>query len=131
MLFRSKLVTAASLRPTSYDSGNVSIATVAPAGATAQITDAHGLGAIPNSYSAFLQCVSADSGFVVGDRIPLDAVFFTTWGNAVFQLGMDATNWWLNGSPGGNVPLIMNKTTGAIGTFDQTKWNLRLFLRLF
>jgi hypothetical protein len=130
---RVKTALVSAIRPTVWDSGNISLATLYAwnnTGGVAQITGAHTLGANPVQFDAFLECVTANNGFSIGDRVPLSSVWFTTWGNAFYQLTVNASSWYLTTNVGGNVSQIMNRNTGGIVTFNPTEWNLRLFLRL-
>lgn len=130
---RVKTALVSSIRPTVWDSGNISLSTLYAwnnTGGVAQITGAHTLGANPVQFDAFLECVTANNGFSIGDRVPLSSVWFTTWGNGFYQLTVNASSWYLTTNVGGNVSQIMDRNTGGIVTFNPTQWNLRLFLRL-
>lgn len=130
---RVKTALVSSIRPTVWDSGNISLSTLYAynnTGGGAQITGAHTLGANPVQFDAFLECVTANNGFSIGDRVPLSSVWFTTWGNAFYQLTVNASSWYLTTNVGGNKSQIMDRNTGVIVDFNPTQWNLRLFLRL-
>lgn len=132
-----KTALVSTIKPTVWDSGNISISGLYYYGNTsgvAQISGSHTLGVNPSSCMAYFECVSANFGYSVGDRIELSGVDTQTWGSPYARLSVNSSNWFLTTNIGGNAGQFLAKSAGAWGaagtfqSFDNSKWNLRLFL---
>jgi hypothetical protein len=86
---------------------------------------AHGLGVHPSGFFAYLQCVTAELNYTVGDRVRFDVAHYVSGASASLAVIHDATNIrvrWGNNS----LPQIPNKTTlagGAVG-ITAANWSL-------
>lgn len=90
------------------------------------VTQAHGLGAMPDLVTGYFECLSAELNYSIGDRV--DVV--TQWldGAAVangWMLLKDSTNLVLKTHTSAQ-PIILNKTTLAIATLTAANWKLVL-----
>lgn len=89
------------------------------------LTLAHGLGVKPKYYFAFLQCVTAEGGYSIGDEIGIGNTEFDTGSNGRYvMLRPDATN--INVRFGNNSTVfdIWNNTTGAHFALTNANWKL-------
>lgn len=102
---------------------------ISPAGtafntvADTQLSENHGLGGMPLSFGAVIECQSADRGYAVGDRVKLNTDNggggFSLWANAT-AVGMSMQSTHFEASKGGN----------AVGALDLTKWKVFLYASL-
>ena len=85
-------------------------------------TLAHGLGAIPTMYEAFLVCTTTDLGWAVGNTVV--APRGTQVGGAHFgiTLGADATNMYF--SVGSQVQIRNRSTTASFNNITAASWRL-------
>lgn len=90
------------------------------------VTYLHGLGRLPDNVAVYFECETANNGYIVGDRIPLDHV----WATAA---SVEVPNYSAVTSVTGVKVLAYNNDTGeapAVPTgthaFDPTKWKLRI-----
>jgi hypothetical protein len=82
------------------------------------VTEAHGKGVQPFMVTAYIQCVSTESGWAVGDRIYLGQ--YENGGIGGHQAS-DATNlYWRAGSG----QRLFNKSTGGVFSPTEVKWAL-------
>lgn len=89
------------------------------------LTLAHGLGVKPKLYLGFLQCVTAEGGYSIGDEIAIGNVEYDTGSNGRYaMLRPDATN--INVRFGNNSTVfdIWNNTTGAHLAATNANWKL-------
>jgi hypothetical protein len=91
-----------------------------PWAATTVTTQAHGLGAIPDMVVAYYECITAELGYVAGDRINMQ--IFTTSNVSGATVQYDATNVIM--ITGGNAPYAIDKATPANGSvaLAAAKW---------
>jgi hypothetical protein len=83
---------------------------------------AHGLGAVPTSYSWEFICTVDNAGYVAGERIKPTNVYAAVSGQPVYNQKAGPTNVSL-GRTAGLSPLIADGTTGANGaTFTPASW---------
>lgn len=91
-------------------------------------TLAHSLATMPLSYRVALYCQAADGNYNVGDEIEasnINAGLAGDWYN-VFNFLVTSTNVVVSRFAGGNITVI-NKTTGANHTINESRWRLRLY----
>lgn len=81
----------------------------------------HGLGAIPSYWFAQLKCITAESGYAVGDIVQLGGTVdspgvggCTTWANST-SIGILTT---------GTNPRIVARPSGALTAITQANWNV-------
>lgn len=87
------------------------------------LTIAHGLGAKPTLYKAFLQCTTAEYNYSIGDETPmLDSDLNTAGGGSTVALIPDATN--IVARYGSAAIYVLNKTTGAYNAITTANWRL-------
>lgn len=85
-------------------------------------TFAHGLGAVPNRLECYLECVTADANWSVGDKLdlmPRDSVSSAIYN---FQVARNATNIIVVQGQSGIASL--NGTTAAGAVFTLANWKL-------
>lgn len=91
--------------------------------ATATVTtQAHGLGAIPSFVVAYLECLTAEQGYSVGDRVFMQYKDNGA-GNFGYMVEWDATNVRIVQANG--VPQVLNRTTPA-GAVSITAANWKI-----
>lgn len=89
---------------------------------------AHGLGAQPTYYQAFVQCVTAEFGWAVGDEVSVTTDHVGTQSGYGIQVYADATN--IYGRIGNTgLALIFTKGTGAQNPAPTTITNWKVILR--
>ena len=88
------------------------------------VTQAHGLGAIPNfSVLIYLECLTIDLGYAVGDRYICSPMSGTVGAQTTqFGVASDATNVVLRTSA--NLPNIPSKTDGSGSTITAARWKV-------
>lgn len=93
------------------------------------VTAAHNQPKPPHSMQAFLQCVTTDGGYAVGDRILIgNQDSSTAASNSGFTWGWDASNlFMLIGS--GSIGRWFNKSTGVTFTPTLANWQAYLISR--
>lgn len=87
-------------------------------------TFAHGLGARPKFIQIFLECVTADAGYAVGDIIypcPNSSTASNDRFNAIYA---DETNVNVRLSSAANCFVYGNKTTGALAALVNASWKI-------
>ena len=85
----------------------------------------HGLGSYPTLTEVFIQCVSANQGYDVGDRISFMQVEAANTDSNGFVV-------WYSASQVGfahNAPLLMVTKTGGVGSLDASSW--RVYVRVW
>lgn len=87
---------------------------------------AHGLGSSVWTVEGYIQCISTDLGYVVGDIVSLGPVQNAAGDKVGILYGFNGTNIFVvRGQNGG--PRIPDKTGGAtFGNIDDTKWEISL-----
>ena len=91
-------------------------------------TLAHSLAAVPISYRVTLYCQTGDGNYNNGDEIEasnINAGSAGDWYN-VFNFLVTSTNVVVSRFAGGNIT-VLNKTTGANHTINESRWRLRLY----
>jgi hypothetical protein len=91
-------------------------------------TLAHSLAAVPISYRVALYCQTGDGNYNNGDEIEasnINAGSAGDWYN-VFNFLVTSTNVVVSRFAGGNIT-VLNKTTGATHTINESRWRLRLY----
>lgn len=93
--------------------------------ASGLITEAHGLGAQPENVSFYLECVTAEENWSIGDKIwPAQVWASGTGGNTVAVFYADATNVYARfGTP---MFATLNKTTGSSIILTRANWEIYL-----
>lgn len=124
----NKLVPAANLKPALKTMlGLSAYAESAPTTITlgGLHTFTHGL-STPVFVQAHLKCISADVGYAVGEEVHLQLITDTGTLSQVYggTVGYDATTAFAKISASGIA--MLNKSSGAYGTIDSTKWQLIL-----
>lgn len=92
------------------------------------VTQAHGLGVLPDLITGYLECLSADLNYSVGDKVdvPAHSLVYSAGGNPNgFTVLRDTTNLVLI-THGTNVPMLINKTTRAAAGLTAANWKLVL-----
>ncbi|MCX6787597.1 MAG: hypothetical protein NT108_00305 [Candidatus Kaiserbacteria bacterium] len=84
-------------------------------------TQAHGLGGIPTLVNSYLECLSAEQGYNVGDRIPESR--FNTSSSAGWHVRYDATNVYILSSVSGLVA-VNGTSPGAGVVLTPSKWKI-------
>lgn len=87
-------------------------------------TQAHGLAQVPDFYRAYMECITAEQGYSIGDRIHLSAMD-GGGGNSCASWVGDTTNVVL--LLPNNLPLIYNKTT-PVGGVAPTAANWKILI---
>ena len=87
-------------------------------------TYAHALGAKPEAAEVWLDCVAADRGFAVGDRVRIDMAHGPHYPG--MALWVSATHFGFSGS---DSPNIFQKGTGNYGIITANRW--RFLVRLY
>ncbi|ESX98622.1 phage tail fiber protein [Mesorhizobium sp. LNJC405B00] len=102
-----------------YDSGQQTIT------AGGLLTLAHGLGAKPPLYAAFIQCTTANAGYAVGDEIMVNPGLNTTDATVqAISIIPDATNLTVRlGNAFGSLK-VMNKAGTGFSDITNTSWKL-------
>ena len=94
----------------------------------ALVTVAHGLGAQPKLYGAYLQCVTAERGYSVGQEIPATISNANTNSVALNPFSADATNIYFRYSNNGSCFEANDFGSGG-GANNLTNANWKLVLR--
>lgn len=92
--------------------------------AAGTLTIAHGLGSNPISTDAYIECVTGENGFSIGDRLRTRDLVYTqnSVANYNWQYTTDTTNFFVQFGAGGI--LAKNKSTGAIVVLTDANWQL-------
>ena len=97
--------------------------------ANAVYTQAHGLGAVPAIVQVWLECVTAEKGYVAGDRVDGSRITVDSAGDggtSGWVTQWDATNVVIVTGAFTNNPFIVNKTTPAGATFiTLANWKIK------
>lgn len=105
--------------------GSVATSTLFTSLATAQTkTFAHGFGAKPTFMKITMVCNATDNGYSVGDEYNYGEGFCDSGANRGIGSYMDATNAIV--IIGSVAPLMVGKSTGAIGAMTLSKWDMRI-----
>lgn len=96
--------------------------TLNPYTAATSHAQAHGLGATPTFVSAYLECLSPEFGYSVGDRVPLQVNQTNSQTNGM-TVAYNATNTYINTS-NANTPLVVGQgaSAGTINNITAAKW---------
>jgi hypothetical protein len=98
--------------------------TLNPYAISTEQSQAHGLGAYPDFIVSYVQCLTAEGGFSVGDRVYADGSGLGHFAaNNGFIVSADTTNTYITTSSGGNLQ-IFNKSTGAFFTITAANWEI-------
>lgn len=116
------LVTAASSGAAVITKG--SALTKNPYAVSSTTQQAHGLASIPNLFFAYLECLSTELGYSVGDRVNVNGGIMGGFSsNCIATINADSTN--VNLTTSSATPYINQKTTGGDGTqITAAKWKL-------
>jgi len=88
-------------------------------------TIAHTLSGAPDVVQVYIKCNSTDSGWSTNDIIFLSASEMNAnGGNSGIATYVDATNVYVRVSLNSTPIVTIHKTTGAIVSLDETKWNI-------
>lgn len=95
-----------------------------PYAAGSTTTQAHNLGAEPDSVKVMLECKTAEGNYSVGDRVSLSSSFIGDGGTADrgYEILTDSTNVTL--LLGNNLIQLLNKTTWAHFTITAANWKV-------
>lgn len=89
------------------------------------VTQAHGLSSKPTEVIWYLECLTAELGYSIGDRVIAgywsDA---NAAGTGQFSIAVDATNTVITTNNGGTTPLLINKSTRALTALTAADWKL-------
>lgn len=122
----SKILTAANFLPALsaaigfskfYDSGQLTIT-------TGGMSQAHGLGATPKDFAAYIVCTTTDSGYAVGDTIKLQATTDTGTLTSYYGGFVWASSTQIGCTISTSGIAIYNKSTGAYNTITGTSWRI-------
>ena len=94
-----------------------------PHAANSTQTQAHGLGAAPTKIECYIECLAAEGGYCIGDRIPFGA----TWGDGGvnrFAVTYDATNVSIITRSTAATLTVINKSTRADFTATSANWKV-------
>lgn len=93
-----------------------------PYAASATVTQAHGLSGRPQIHDVYLECITADAGYAVGDKVlmPTGSI---GGGATSFIVYSDATNVYLN-TVAGSTPTVPHKTTHTNTAINVANWKL-------
>lgn len=91
-----------------------------PYAVNSSVTQAHGLGATPNIVTSYLECLTTEAGYSVGDRIQMPN-YMKAAENSGCGLEADATNVTLI-AYNGSAPLILNKSTFGQTRITSANW---------
>ena len=86
------------------------------------ITTAHGLGALPSLIEPVLVCISADSGFAVGQLVPLSEFKGSGGAAQAYSWAADASNIYLTELA---TPYTINPSSNSLVAITKAKWNLQ------
>jgi len=96
--------------------------------ASTKTTYAHGFGALPKMMEFWLQCISAEEGYVVGEYAKPTQGFHSTAGtsNIGAVIYADTTNIYITtgGNAAGGMFKLFNGDTGGGITINNTKWKM-------
>ena len=98
------------------------VLTMNPIAGSSQQTQAHGLGATPTFIHGYMECLSAEGNWGVGDRI--DASVLTINNASGITTGFDTTNCYLATGALTSTPQIHNRTTSASVAITLAKWKI-------
>lgn len=95
-----------------------------PAG-TGTITFNHAFAAYPNTTKIYLQCISAELGYAVGDRVDINSFYFENGSDIEFPIPVveDINNVTVVFTTPSAIS-ILNKGGTAVSAIDRTKWNI-------
>ena len=86
------------------------------------VTQAHGLGATPDFINAYIECLTAEFGWSIGDRIVQGSPFTSNAPMVVGDLVANATNLIWRPGIGGGVFQVTSKTDGSLNTATAGSW---------
>ncbi len=92
--------------------------------AAGTLTLAHSLGAAPELIRVYLKCTSADTNYSVNDILEIPAHQAQSGVNCGCAPTSDATNVYIRFGSTATTFVVLDKTTGAYGTIDNSKWQL-------
>jgi hypothetical protein len=85
----------------------------------------HGLGAPPNQFAAFLQCATANGGYLVGQQIPLSQCYkndpTSSDAGPAFSWAFDGVNFYITQYA---VPYVVNPGTGSYAQITSADFTL-------
>lgn len=85
-------------------------------------TQAHGLGAVPHMVVAYLECLTAELGYSIGDRVHIQYKDNGA-GNFGYMVEWDATN--VRILQGSSAPQVLNRSTpGGASGVTLAKWKI-------
>lgn len=99
-----------------------SLLTQNPYAASATVTQAHGLSGRPQMLDVYLECITADAGYSIGDKVTFPAGVISS-GACPFVTYADATNVYLN-TTSGVTPAIPHKSTHTNTAITVASWKL-------
>ena len=88
-----------------------------------QVTQAHGLAAIPSFVKLEMLCTVTDAGYAVGDYVPIQCFYFQV-GDTQYPIGYSYNNTNIVVSFSVNPIGVQHKTTDNIIAIDRAKWNI-------
>ncbi|MER9918113.1 MULTISPECIES: hypothetical protein [unclassified Mesorhizobium] len=89
------------------------------------LTLAHGLGVKPKLYAAFIQCTTVNSGYSVGDEIPINPSLNTTDATAqAISIVPDATNLNVRIGNAAGALKVLNKAGTGFNDITNASWKL-------
>lgn len=86
------------------------------------VTQAHGLAVEPTCYKIILECLTADNGWVTGDRVVVNMLGGASSGNPGWAIYADATNFYMRTT--NNLPLLTPKNGAASFTITAASWKI-------
>ncbi len=82
----------------------------------------HGFGRVPGNVVVTLLCVTANNGYLVGDEMPLHALFRTAGSNTLYWIQRNTATVVHVAIPAANVQFL--GTSAGIQTFTASQWRL-------
>lgn len=92
-----------------------------PVAVTTATAAAHGLGASPTFVVSYLECLTTEYGYAVGDRIYPTDVYTTSQGNGGWSVAINATNTTIYIS---SLPVVHHASTLVLSIITPANWKI-------
>jgi hypothetical protein len=90
--------------------------------ASATVTQAHGLAGVPQFFRCQLECLTAEHGYSIGDKVEYPLHDQAAAGSSTWNVYADATNVVILGST--SAANILHKSTRANNNITLVRWKL-------